>query len=69
MDRESTEIDDVYSFFVTFDVITNSEYEPQSVEECRQRDEWPNCKIAIPKELQSLRKKNVFRLVVQHQMV
>ena len=65
LDRESTEIDDVYAFSVAFDIIMNSDPEPQSVEECRQRDDWPKWKIAIQEELQSLRKRNVFGPAVQ----
>ncbi|KAL8096584.1 hypothetical protein AgCh_037518 [Apium graveolens] len=65
MDRGSIEVDDVYAFSVTSDIIMNSDPEPQSMEECRHRDDWPKWKIAIQEELQSLRKRNVFGPAVQ----
>ncbi|XP_074376698.1 uncharacterized protein LOC141718216 [Apium graveolens] len=65
LDRGSIEVDDVYAFFVASDIIMNSDPEPQSVEECRHRDDWRKWKISIQEELQSLRKRNVFRPAVQ----
>ena len=69
LDCESIEINDVYAFSVAFDIIMNFDSEPQSVEECRQRDDWQKWKIAIHGELQSLRKKNVFGPAVGNRWV
>ncbi|KAL8097292.1 hypothetical protein AgCh_030429 [Apium graveolens] len=65
LDRESIEVDDVYAFCVTSDIIMNSDLKPQSVEEYRHREDWPKWKIAIQEEWQSLREKNIFGPVVQ----
>ena len=48
------------------DIIRNDEDpEPQNVEECRHINDWPKWKEAIQVELNSLTKRELFRLVVQ----
>ena len=42
----------------------NEDLEPKSVEECRQRDDWPKWKDAIKVELNSLSKHEVFGPIV-----
>ena len=42
----------------------NEDLEPKSVEECRQRDDWPKWKDAIEAELNSLSKHEVFGPIV-----
>ena len=43
----------------------NDDYEPHTVNECRQRHDWPEWKNAIQAELSSLAKRKVFGPVVQ----
>ena len=38
-DVPKTDVDDIYAFSVASDVVMNSDPEPQSVEECRHRDD------------------------------
>ena len=48
------------------EVIRNDEDpEPQNVEECRHRNDWPKWKKTIQGKLNSLTKREVFGLVVQ----
>ncbi|KAL8157197.1 hypothetical protein AgCh_002054 [Apium graveolens] len=64
-DRSKTIIDDVFVYSAALDVDINYDPEPQSVDECRRRTDWPKWKDAIQKELNSLRKREVFGFVVQ----
>ena len=62
-DRKEIVIDNVFSYTVATE-ITN-DFEPQTVDECRQRHDWPKWKEAIQAELTSLAKREVFGPVVQ----
>jgi hypothetical protein len=66
LDRNKIFVDNIFSFKVSFDITrSNDDVEPQSVEECRRRNDWPMWKEAIQAELNSLTKREVFGPVVQ----
>ena len=51
---------------MALDIIRNYEnLEPQNVEKCRNRNDWPKWKEAMHAELNSLMIRDVFGLVVQ----
>ncbi|KAJ0881424.1 putative RNA-directed DNA polymerase [Helianthus annuus] len=59
--RSEIDVDDSFSYNVALQVMENNEdQEPKSVEECKQRNDWPNWKEAIEAELNSLNKREVF---------
>ena len=63
--RNQIDVDDVFACNVALDVMDNNEdHEPKSIEECRQRNDWPKWKEAIEVELKSLEKREVFGPVV-----
>ena len=65
-DRNTTLIDDAFSFQVAMDIISNDEdQEPQNMNECRRQNDWLKWKEAIQTELKSLAKQEVFGPVVQ----
>ena len=65
-DRNTTLIDDAFSFQVAMDIISNDEdHEPQNMNECRRRNDWLKWKEAIQIELKSLVKREIFGPVVQ----
>ena len=51
----------MYAFGITR---SDDEFEPQTIEECRHRNDWPMWKQAIQTKLNSLAKREVFRPVV-----
>ena len=64
--RENIVVDDAFSYNVAVEINDESDdLEPRSVEECRQRNDWPKWKDAIQVELNSLSKREVFGPVVQ----
>jgi hypothetical protein len=66
LDKNKIVVDNIFSFKVAFDITkSNDDIEPQSVEECRRRNDWSMWKEAIQAELNSLAKREVFGLVVQ----
>jgi hypothetical protein len=66
LDRNKIVVDNIFSFKVAFDITrSNDDIEPQTVEECRRRNDWPMWKEAIQAELNSLAKREVFEPVVQ----
>jgi len=66
LDRNKIVVDNIFSFKVAFDITrSNDDIEPQSVEECRRRNDWPMWKEAIQTEFNSLAKREVFGPVVQ----
>ncbi|KAF7137709.1 hypothetical protein RHSIM_Rhsim07G0041900 [Rhododendron simsii] len=73
LDRNKTVVDNVFSFKVALTITrsnenitgSNEESEPQTVEECRHRNDWPMWKGAIQAELNSLAKREVFGPVVE----
>ncbi|CAL9011562.1 unnamed protein product [Prunus brigantina] len=59
-------IDDIFSFVVAAEIIKGHEdIEPRSVDECKERSDWPKWKDAIQVELNSFEKRGVFGPVVQ----
>jgi hypothetical protein len=47
LERNKTVVDNIFSFIVAFDItISNDDIEPQFVEECRRRNDWPMWKEA-----------------------
>jgi len=66
LDRNKIVVDNIFSFKIAFDITrSNDDIEPQSVEECRYRNDWSMWKEAIQAELNSLAKREVFGPVVQ----
>jgi hypothetical protein len=66
LDRNKIVVDNIFSFKVAFDITrSNDDIEPQTVEECRRRNDWPMWKEVIQAELNSLAKREVFRPVFQ----
>ena len=67
LDKNKIVVDNIFSFKVVLDITRSNddEIEPQTVEECRRRNDWPMWKEAIQAELNSLVKCEVFRPVVQ----
>ena len=67
LDRNKTVVDNIFSFKVALDITRSNDdkIEPQIVEECRLRKDWPMWKKAIQVKLNSLVKREVFGLVVQ----
>ena len=59
-------VDNVFSFKVALDITRSDvDYEPQSVEECRRKDNWLLWKRAMQAKLDSLAKHKIFGLIVQ----
>jgi hypothetical protein len=66
LDRNKIVVDNIFSFKVAFDITkSNDDIEPQTIEECRCRNDWPMWKEVIQAELNSLAKREVFGPVVQ----
>ena len=58
-------MDNIFAYNVAHNIIhENEDYEPKSVDECRNRKDWPKWKEAIQAELNSLTKREVFGPVV-----
>jgi len=63
--RNEIDVDESFSYNVALEIIENNEdQEPKSVDECKQRNDWPKWKDAIKAELDSLNKREVFGPVV-----
>ena len=66
LDRSKIIVDNVFAYDVALNIMKgNEDLEPLSVEECRQRRDWPKWQEAIQSELNSLAKREVFGPVVQ----
>ncbi|KAG8503149.1 hypothetical protein CXB51_000953 [Gossypium anomalum] len=64
--RNQIDVDDIFACNVALDIINNKEdYELKSIEECKQRDDWPKWKEAIENELKSLVKREEFGPIVR----
>ena len=57
--RNDIIIDDMFAFSVTYEIM-HDDYEPRSITECRQRQDWPKWEEAIKTKLSSLAKRDVF---------
>ncbi|XP_070676286.1 uncharacterized protein [Malus domestica] len=64
-DRNEIIIDDMFAFAIATEIILSDDIEPCSVDECKQRQDWPKWKDAIQAELNCLKRRNVFGPVVQ----
>ncbi|KAM2860900.1 hypothetical protein COP2_026148 [Malus domestica] len=53
-DRNEIIIDDMLAFAVATKIILSDDLEPRSIDECKQRQDWPKWKDAIQAELNSL---------------
>ena len=53
--RNDIIIDDAFAFLVAHEIM-HDDYEPRSITECCQRQDWPKWEEAIKKELSSLAK-------------
>ena len=63
--RNEINVDDIFALNAALDVINDDEdHDPNSINACRKRDDWPKWKDAIGAELNSLEKRKVFRPVV-----
>jgi hypothetical protein len=65
--RNKIVVDNIFSFKVALDITRSNDHEiePQTVEQCRRRNNWPKWKEAIQAELNSLLKREVFGPIVQ----
>ena len=46
--RNKIDVDDIFAYNVALNIVNdNEDLEPKSVEECRQRDDWPKWEDAI----------------------
>ncbi|WCJ38518.1 Retrovirus-related Pol polyprotein from transposon RE1 [Euphorbia peplus] len=64
--RKNIVVDNVFAYNIAIDILNeNEDLEPTSVEECRNRDDWPKWKNAIQAELDSLSKREVFGPIVR----
>jgi len=64
--RNKVNIDEVFAYNVAKDVISdNEDQEPMTIEDCRQRNDWPKWKDAIQARLDSLAKRKLFGPVVR----
>ncbi|KAL0392725.1 UNVERIFIED_CONTAM: Retrovirus-related Pol polyprotein from transposon TNT 1-94 [Sesamum radiatum] len=64
--RNEVIVDDIFVYNVALNVIHNNEdHEPKSIQECRQRNDWPKWKDAIEAKLNSLAQRKVFGPVVR----
>ena len=64
-DQNEIIINDMFTFLVATEIILSDGIEARSVDECKQRHDWPKWKDAIQAELNSLERQNVFGPVVQ----
>ncbi|KAM1090301.1 hypothetical protein ACFX19_018157 [Malus domestica] len=64
-DRNEIIIDDMFAFAIATEIILSDDIEPRSVDECRQRQNWPKWKDSIQAELNSLERRSVFGPIVQ----
>ena len=64
-DRKNTLVSNVFSFQVAKGIMQNNDdQEPQTINECRNRQDWEKWKEAIQAELNCLAKREVFGPVV-----
>ena len=54
----------MFAFSVVHEIM-HDDYEPRSIIECRQRQDWPKWEEAIQIELSSLAKRDVFGPIAQ----
>ena len=65
-DRNKTIVNEIFAYNVVLNIMHESkDLKPRSVEECRQRNDWPKWKEVMKAELDSLAKRDVFGPVVR----
>ena len=65
-DKNNIIVDDIFASTVAFEITRKDEdHEPQTIDECRCRHNWPKWKEVIQAELDSLEKYKVLKPVVQ----
>lgn len=68
-ERSALVIDDIFCYKVAIEISKDTgdddDHEPRSIDECRQREDWPAWKDAIETELISLKKRGVFGPIVE----
>ena len=65
--RNKVNIDEVFAYNVAKDVISdNDDQEPMTIEDCRQRNDWPKWKDAIQPELDPLAKLSIQIHLIQN---
>ena len=65
-DRNNFDVNNIFAFQVALDIIQNEDDpEPQNMNECRKRNDWPKWREAMQAELHSLIKQDVFGPIVQ----
>ena len=64
--RDKVIIDDAFAYNLALEVMDkNEDQEPHSIEECKERKDWPKWNDAIQAELNSLAKREVFGSVTR----
>ena len=64
--RNNVVIDNIFAYNVAIEIMQQDEdFEPKSVHECRQRNDWPKWKDAIQAKLASLEKREVFGPIIR----
>ena len=58
--RKEIEMNDIFAYSVAVQIMDEDENDPQTMEECRHRNDWKSWKKAIQDELDSLNKREVF---------
>ncbi|CAM8951879.1 unnamed protein product [Rhodiola kirilowii] len=58
--RDEVNLIEIFAYSVALEVIGEDDNDPQTIYECRHRDDWESWKEAIQAELNSLNKRGVF---------
>ncbi|KAK4397697.1 Copia protein [Sesamum angolense] len=58
--RKEIEMNDIFAYSVAVEIMDEDDNDPQTMEECRHRNDWKSWKKAIQDELDSLNKREVF---------
>ncbi|KAL2245081.1 UNVERIFIED_CONTAM: Retrovirus-related Pol polyprotein from transposon TNT 1-94 [Sesamum indicum] len=58
--HKEIEMNDIFAYSVAVQIMDEDENDPQTMEECRHRNDWKSWKKAIQDELDSLNKREVF---------
>ncbi|KAL0304639.1 UNVERIFIED_CONTAM: hypothetical protein Scaly_3015300 [Sesamum calycinum] len=54
--RKKVEMNDIFAYFVAVEIMDEDDNDPQTMEECRHRNDWKSWKKSIQDELDSLNK-------------
>ena len=64
-DPKLIDIDEVFAFTMACEIMNDFDFERQSIDECRERHDWPKWEEAIQAELTSLAKRQVFGPIIR----